>query len=208
MLTAGLSACYNLLQAEQEGEEEEARVPRASQPASASEEVVARQRWTGATLAGGVLTIELADFCASGVSIVLASCGPAGRPVVGRGLACRIGGEGRMRIVLRRSSNHALLDALASGWHIAATFTQPTTHRSIQIKAKGATVSEPEVADGPAVMAQTLAFRRELVDVGYPDIFAATYVAFEPHELVALDFLPEQAFVQTPGPSAGSALRP
>ena len=181
---------------------------RASQPASAVEEVAARQRWTGTTLAGGVLTPELADFCRSGVSIVLASCDRAGRPVVGRGLACRIDDEGRMRVVLRRPSNHALLDALAGGGRFAATFTQPTTHRSIQIKAQGATVAEPGVADGPAAGAQTLAFRRELVDIGYPDIFAAPYVAFEPHELVALDFLPEQAFVQTPGPSAGSALRP
>ena len=183
-------------------------MPRASQPASASEEVVARQRWTGATLAGGVLTRELADFCTSGVSIVLASSEGVGRPVVGRGLACRIDDDGRMRIVLRRSSNRTLLQALEGGGRIAATFTQPTTHRSIQVKARGAAVAEPGIADGPAAVSQTLAFRRELVDVGYPDMFAAPYVAFEPHELVALDFLPEQAFVQTPGPSAGSPLRP
>lgn len=183
-------------------------MPRATQPASALEEVAARRRWAGPTLAGGALTPELVEFCLSGLSIVLASCDSAGRPLVGRGLACRIEDGGRMRVVLRRVSNRALLDAVESGGRLAVTFTQPSTHRSIQVKAQVATAAESDPADGPAAVVQTVAFRRELVDVGYSEVFAAAYVAFEPHELVALDFLPDQAFVQTPGPSAGSALRP
>jgi hypothetical protein len=45
------------------------------------------------------------------------------------------------------------------------------------------------------------------MDVGYSESFANTYCGFEPHDLVTLTFLPEQAFVQTPGPNAGSALQ-
>ena len=177
-------------------------------PSSPSEELAARRSWTGPTLADGVLTAELAGFCQSGLSIVLASCDRRGRPVVGRGLACRIGDRARTRIVLRQPSNAAVLQALANGSGIAVTFTQPSTHRSIQLKAAGVRVAPPDVSDGPAVAVQTASFRADLVARGYPETFAVAFTAFEPHELAAVDFFPEHAFVQTPGPSAGSALRP
>jgi hypothetical protein len=99
-------------------------------------------------------------------------------------------------------------ETLANGAGLAVTFTQPSTHRSIQLKAAGATVAAPGVSDGPAVAVQTAGFRSELVARGYPETFAVAFTAFEPHELAAVDFVPEHAFVQTPGPSAGSALRP
>ena len=154
------------------------------------------------------MTAELAEFCQSGVSVVIASCGPDHRPVVGRGLACRIDGSGKVRIVLRQTTNLALLQAIETGAGLAATFTRPTTHRSIQLKAAGARLAPPAMSDGPAAAAQTAGFRADLVEAGYGEVFATGYCAYEPHELAALDFVPEHAFVQTPGPSAGSALAP
>jgi hypothetical protein len=166
-----------------------------------------RQNWGGPTLPGGVLTPALAEFCQSGVSIVLASCDHNGRPVVGRGLACRIEPDGKARVVLRKSSNPKLLKALADGARFAVTFTQPSTHRSIQLKAPSARIVDTNVGDAPAALAQTSDFRRDLMDVGYSESFARTYCGFEPHDLLTITFAPEQAFVQTPGPNAGSALQ-
>lgn len=180
------------------------RPERQSNPA---QELSARRSWTGPVLAGGVLTPALAAFCQSGVGIALASTDRSGRPVVGRGLSCRVAADGQLRIVLRESSNTGLLRAIRDGARIAATFSQPTTHRSIQLKAAGAAIVPVAVADGPAALAQTSAFRAELVAVGYSAAFAAGYTGFEPHDLGTIEFLPEEAFVQTPGPSAGSALR-
>ena len=171
------------------------------------QELADRRSWTGPTLPGGVLTPELAEFCQSGVSIVLASCDRTARPVVGRAVACRIASDGEMRVVLRESSNLRLLDALRDGARLAVTFTQPTTHRSIQLKAPGAGLVAANVSDGPAAIGQTAAFRRELMEIGYSETFAAAYCSFEPHDLVTIAFLPAQAFVQTPGPSAGSVLQ-
>lgn len=177
-------------------------------PSRPSRELADRRDWKGPTLANGVLTAELADFCQSGLSIVLASCDSAGRPVVGRGLACRIDAEGRVRVVFREPPNAALRAAVAAGAAIAATFTLPSTHRSIQLKAARAEIVPPAPLDGPAAMLQTRAFVAELVGIGYPERVSSAYVRFEPHEIAAFEFLPEAAFVQTPGPSAGSALTP
>lgn len=185
------------------------RLPMLSdRPSSPFQELHDRRHWSGPTLANGVLTSELAGFCQSGLSIVLASCDGAGRPVVGRGLACAIDADGRVRVVYREPPNAALHRAIASGAPIAATFTRPSTHRSIQLKAPRAELARTTPPDGPSAMLQTRAFADELVRAGYSVRFATAYTRFEPHELAALAFLPESAFVQTPGPSAGSALTP
>lgn len=176
-----------------------------SQYSSPSAELNRRRSWSGPTLAGGVLTAEIVDFCQSGISIVLASAEP-GRPFVGRGVGCRIDSSGEVRILLREPSNEGLLQAVERGGGVAVTFTQPSNDRSIQIKAVRAHVASLTAADGPTVLKQAAAFRLALMGVGYSEAFAAAYCAYEPHELVALDFMPERAFVQTPGPSAGSAL--
>jgi len=155
-----------------------------------------------------VLTVDLAQFCQSGVSIVLASCGRDGEPVVGRGLASQIDEPGTVRIVLRQSSNSGLFRAIRDGGGLAVTFTKPTTHRSIQLKAGAARPCPPAAQDGPAAMAQTAAFSADLVACGYPEDFSRAYCAFAPDDLAAVAFVPDQAFVQTPGPGAGSALSP
>lgn len=180
----------------------------AEQPSSPGQEIAERARWTGPTLANGLLTPELVVFCESGVSVVMASVDSAGRPVVARGLGCRIDALGRVRVVFREPQNAGLKRAVAFGSAIAATFTKPYSHRSIQLKATRASLVDTAPMDGPTVLCQTRAFREELVQIGYTEDFAAAYTRFEPHELAALEFLPECAFVQTPGPSAGSALAP
>jgi hypothetical protein len=148
----------------------------------------------------------MAEFCQSGISIVLASCDGAACPVIGRGVACRVAGEGAMRVVLRNSSNGELLKALGRSARLAATYTQPTTHLSLQLKSPSASIVSTDVWDVPAALAQAAKFRRELMAVGYSESFAAAYCGFEPHDLLTIIFTPDQAFLQTPGPSAGSAL--
>lgn len=110
--------------------------------------------------------------------------------------------------MFREPPNLDLQRAVAAGAPIAATFTKPYSHRSIQLKADRAEIVRPAPPDGPAAFAQTRAFREELVSVGYAETLASGYTRFELHELAALEFVPESAFVQTPGPSAGSSLSP
>ena len=91
---------------------------------------------------------------------------------------------------------------------MAATFSQPGSHRSIQLKAPAAAAREAEPADAPAADAQSRVFRDLLIAAAYPDAFATTYCSAGGQPLVAIEFVPESAFVQTPGPGAGARLEP
>lgn len=182
-------------------------MPRAASPSTPSEEIEARRRWDGPVIAG-VLTQELAEFCQSGVSIVIAASTADGLPIAGVARACRITPGGRMRILLSARANMALLGALARGSAFAATFSAPRNHRSIQIKALSARQVDPTVGELDEVERQVRTFTSELVFVSYTPRFAGAYTGYSLDDIVAIEFSPHEAFVQTPGPGAGEHLVP
>ena len=174
--------------------------------ATPTAEIAARRGWTGPTLAGGVLTDDIASFCQSGVGIAVASRDAAGWPVLTRGRGCRIDADGRVRLILRAGSAAPLLAAVAAGGPVAATFSQPGSHRSIQLKADRGAVREAEPQDASAADAQATVFRDLLVAAAYPEIFVDVYCGDGGQPVAVLEFMPARAFVQTPGPGAGCAL--
>jgi hypothetical protein len=176
--------------------------------ASPTDELIARRTWTGATLAGGVLTEEIAAFCQSGVGVALASRDRDGWPVLARGRGCRIEADGRVRVLLRSGSGTAVLEAIAGGSQIAVTFSQPGSHRSIQLKAASAEIRPVEPADEVAAQAQSRIFRDLLIAAAYPEEFASVYCSAGDDVPAVIVLVPESAFVQTPGPGAGSRLDP
>lgn len=181
-------------------------MPRAQQPATPRQELDARRRWAGREIGGGVLTPELAEFCQSGLSVILGSRGIDGRPICGLALACIVEESGKVRILLRESANTELLRALDDGAYIAATFSEPRTHRSVQLKAGSARRSAATAEDLAATARQCAIFMSELESAGYTSEFVSLYCAYSTDEIGAVEFSPQEAFVQTPGPGAGSAL--
>jgi len=174
-------------------------------PAKPEEDIAARRAWRGPTLANGVLTPEIVAHCQKGVSVIVAIC-VDGRPMAGRGFACRIDEAGTVRLLLRRTGHEALLAALRGGAEIATTFTDPTRHRSIQLKAASVRETAATVADGMALAVQSRAFRDGMMAIKYSETLSNGYCFADPDDIVALDFVPEEAFVQTPGPNAGAVL--
>lgn len=152
------------------------------------------------------LTVELAAFVQSGVSIVLASVGQDRRPIAGVALACTVNDDGVVRVILSKLAEASILAAIEAGGAIAVTFSRPTTHRSIQLKARSARILQPNPRDIAAATTQSSIFRNELVEVDHSEAFADHFVAHEVGELTVLEFRPEAAFVQTPGPGAGARL--
>lgn len=180
-------------------------MPRAPEPFTPSQDLEARRNWTGPVVAG-VLTAELAEFCRSGVSIVIAASTPDRMPLAGRALACRFLPDGRMRIFLPQAINAALLAAFDQGSPIAVTFSAPHNHRSIQIKATAMRRVALEDGDLEETARQVRAFEDDLVFVHYTRRFAGHYTAYRPQEAIAIEIAPTEAFVQTPGPGAGELL--
>jgi hypothetical protein len=169
------------------------------------QDLEARRNSTGPLLAG-VLTEEIAQFCQSGVSVALAARLSDGRPIVGLALACRIGSGGDIVIFFRKPANRALMEAIDAGSALAATFSEPRTHRSIQIKGASARVVDQMPGDRELTAHQSRIFRDELIHVNYPFRFSSYYCAYSDDEVGAIEFVPKSVFVQTPGPGAGSLL--
>lgn len=176
--------------------------------ASPADELAARRSWHGATLATGVLTPDMAAFCQSGVGISMASRDAGGWPVLARGRGCLIDAEGLVRVVLRSGPGRPVLEAVAAGRPVAVTFSQPGSHRSIQLKADVAEVCAAEPGDEAAAGAQSRVFRDLLIATGYSERFAGVYCSAGDDTAAVVAFVPASAFVQTPGPGAGSRLDP
>lgn len=151
----------------------------------------------------------LAAFLDAGTSVSVASTAAGGRPVVGRGLAWRLETDGRtVTVVLDDCANDGLVDALAASGRVAVVLSQPTTHRSIQLKGRNARVA-PAPPDAAALADHHIAgFARELAAIGYGEAFTRALCAFEAADLVAVSFTPDAGFDQTPGPHAGEPLPP
>jgi hypothetical protein len=182
-------------------------MPRASEPHSPDTELAARRAIAPEGGAADVLTPDLAQFCRSGISVIVAAGGPGEMPVAGMANGCCILPDGRMRLLLPRSGNEALLTIAQRGGRVSATFSQPITHRSIQVKGRDARLETPTETDRQEAVRQMTGLRNELVEVDYPPAFADAHCFVDPSDLVAIDITLDAAFVQTPGPGAGAELK-
>lgn len=164
--------------------------------------------WQSQQTAAGnqMLTPDLVAFVQRGISVILAAPGANGWPAAGVAVGCRIMPDGTMRILLSRAANAAVLAAVGAGTGLAVTFTAAPDHRAIQVKARQARVLPASSDDLPEMDRQTACFRDELVELGFPPDLARGYAAFDPSEMIAIEFRPEHVYTQTPGPGAGAEL--
>ncbi len=179
---------------------------RAEQPASPSDDLAAWSAILRGASDGTVLSAEMVAFCTSGLSVVMAARGSNGRPVAGLALAARAHAR-ELRLMLRRPANAELLDAIVQGSAVAATFSRPRDHSAVQLKGRAGTVVPADTEDIAALAAQTAQFRDVLIGMGYSPAFSALYGAYQVQEIVTVPLMPARAFVQTPGPGAGSEIR-
>lgn len=142
-----------------------------------------------------------------GVSGVVASRDLAHRPSLMRAVGGVITTDGRtVTVYLARRQSRQLLADIASTGRIAVVFSAPRSHETLQVKATRARLREADDSDAPTLARYLAAMTRELGSIGLPPTFAAAMLAFQPDDLVAVSFEPEEAFDQTPGPKAGSAI--
>lgn len=148
-----------------------------------------------------------AEFIQSGVSVVVASRNAAFEPDVVRGCGCRVSRDRRRVTVLidRARADSVLADFAANGM-IAVVYSQPSTHRTIQLKGSDARLVDSAPADPALAEAHRDRWIAELCQLGYTPAFAAAVWGPLPRALAAVAFTPTAAFQQTPGPGAGQPL--
>ena len=99
-----------------------------------------------------------------------------------------------------------MLAHIASNGTLAAVFSLPSTHQSMQLKGSDARVRKPVKADFQLVASYRRAFVEHLEKLGFACPWTETMLACEPDDLSTVTFTPSAAFSQTPGPNVGHAI--
>ena len=155
-----------------------------------------------------LLDAEHAGFVVQpGISMTVASTGAGKLPQLGRALGCRVApGGARVTVILPGDQLPALVAALRASRAIAVVFSQPSTHRTIQLKGQDA-VLEPLAPEDDALCATWAeGFVAALAPYGIDEPLVRAFLWCEPAARVAVSFTPCAAFQQTPGPRAGAPL--
>ena len=150
---------------------------------------------------------DLLAIMERGVSVIVASRDAGRRPSIMRAVGSHVTDGGRaITVFVARSQSGQLLQDIAATGHVAVVFSEPATHRTVQVKATRAGLREATAADAPLLARYLASMEHEIQRVGFAPPMTRAMLAHEPDEVVAISFEPELAFDQTPGPNAGTRL--
>ncbi|HWI84130.1 hypothetical protein [Ramlibacter sp.] len=153
------------------------------------------------------LPADLLALMERGVSVIVGSRDAQLRPSVVRAVGSRIeGGGSAVTVYLSRPQSRQVLQDIAANGHVAAVFSEPSTHKTVQLKATRAALRTADAGDRPHLDRYLASMEHEIELVGHARELTRAMLACELEEVVAVTFRPEHAFDQTPGPRAGAPL--
>lgn len=142
-----------------------------------------------------------------GVSVIAGSRDRSNRPSLMRACGSQLSADASsVTIFVARSQSAQLLADVAATGRIAVVFSQPHTHRTLQIKSSRVRFRDCTPQDQPTLERYLLSMEDELGRIGYPRAFVHALLFHPLEDLLAITLDIEQAFDQTPGPRAGAAL--
>ena len=148
-----------------------------------------------------------AAFIQGGVSIIAAGRDGMNETTVSRAMGCRVSADRRhVTVFLSAARSGALLSDIRANGIIAVVFSQPTSHRTIQLKGTDAAVVSLQDDDPHIWAAYREQFAAEVRPLGFSDAFVRVTFKAPSGDVVAVTFTPSAAFLQTPGPKAGTPL--
>jgi hypothetical protein len=140
-------------------------------------------------------------------SIAVATRDARNRPSLFKAVACRVDpSRTRVTLYVDQQAGHAVVRALRSGSPVAAVFSEPATHRTLQLKGERADVSAVPPADREYARQHFESIVEHIAALDYSAAGVRCYFHYTPEQLVAITFTPTAAFEQTPGPEAGVPL--
>ncbi len=141
------------------------------------------------------------------ISMALASRDAQHVPSLFKASGCRVNAERtRVTVFVDQHFGASLVRDLRAGGPVAAVFSVPATHRTLQLKGERAEVGSVTPADREYVRAHVDAIVAHIAALGYAEAALRCYFHYAPEQLVAVSFTPTAAFEQTPGPGAGNRL--
>lgn len=144
-----------------------------------------------------------------GVSAIVASASLEQLPSVMRAVGTAVDEAGTLfTVYLARSQAGELLRDIAATGRMAVVYSQPSTHRTVQLKTRQVRLREATPEDRPRLDRYAAAMEAELAPLGFGAAYVRAMLAWQPDDLVVIDFVPEEGFDQTPGARAGRPLEP
>lgn len=154
-----------------------------------------------------VLDSGVLEFLQHRLMVSVASRSPDHVPSVVRCVGFRLHERPQRLAVFVRTGDSArvLADIRATGL-VAVVFSEPSTHRTLQLKGTDAASGPLEHGDWPTIGAHADAAVAELGPLGYAEAWVRTVFRSTPAQVQAIRFTVSSAFAQTPGPRAGAPL--
>ncbi|MFO1413409.1 MAG: hypothetical protein U1F10_05760 [Burkholderiales bacterium] len=153
------------------------------------------------------LADEHAAFVSGPLSIVAASRDAHNVPSIGRACGCLVAPDRRsVAVFIARTQAPQLVADLDACGQVAVVYTRPSTNRSLQLKGTDARLRALTAAEVAFIARYVEAFGREITPLGHSMEEARTIFRCVDGDLLAIEFTPTAAFVQTPGPGAGTAV--
>jgi hypothetical protein len=148
--------------------------------------------------------VDLPSFLRAGLAVIVATCDERLRPEISRGWGPVLAPDGSVVTLCVGAPPGSKTRAnLERGGTLAATFSVPTTYRTIQLKGPVLGVGQPAAEELARVDEHVAAFAREIAQLGIP---ASRAPRLREPALVAVRMEIRERFEQTPGPKAGSPL--
>jgi hypothetical protein len=154
-----------------------------------------------------LLTAAMVAMVQSGVSTIVSACDAALRPSIMRAVGSTITDDGRLvTVYLARNQSRQLLQDIVAGGRVAVVFAEPSTNRAVQLKAQRARSRNATAADQAVLARYLAAMEKQIALAGFAPPLTRAMLAHEMAEVVAIEFEPQAAFDQTPGPTAGASI--
>lgn len=151
---------------------------------------------------------DQAALMARPVSIIVGTSNAAHQPHVTQAAGGRLAEDGRgVTVLLPRTGSEQVIADLQANGRIAVVFSEPTTHQTLQLKGRDAVVGACTPQHEALAARYLEGFIDEIGRLGFTAELAHTILCRE-GGLVPVHFTPDEAFEQTPGPSAGARLAP
>jgi hypothetical protein len=148
--------------------------------------------------------LDLRSFLREGVAVIVATCDERLRPEIARGWGPALAPDGAaLTVCVGAAADSPMRANLERGGTAAATFSLPTTYRTVQVKGPVLEVCEPSDADLERTDEHLAAFAEQVARIGIPMSRAPR---LRESALLAVRMEIRERYDQTPGPRAGAAL--
>ncbi len=154
-----------------------------------------------------LLSEAVAAFLQSGLSMTVASRDERHVPSIAKASGCVVSPDRHtLTVLLFAEAGEGVARDIALCGQVAAVFTRPSTHETVQVKGSDARSVPVTHRDIAAVRRNLDLFTVDTTPLGWGPEFVDALFWRDPAGLLAIRFTPDAVFAQTPGPRAGEAI--